>query len=175
MPPIIVSTAGSASANSFASEDEFEDYIDGRLNASAYDDASDDDRARALVEATRELNVKLWDGYRVDTTQALSWPRQWVVDPDDPNCSYFETSEIPERVRDATCELAFQFLKAGTTDVASLEATHNIAAKSIGGAIDTEYLPASQRARGIARFPRVYERIKPLLAGQGFGSSVVRG
>ena len=119
MAVTIVATVGSASANSYVTLAECTTYMEARLNSDAFDDAVADDQNRALVEATRELTVLPWDGLQVTATQALAWPRQWSRDPDSPVQDYFDTDVVPQRVKDATCELAFQFLKAGTTDLAA--------------------------------------------------------
>jgi hypothetical protein len=116
--PDLVETVGAATANSFVSLDDADEYLDARLNASAWNDEDDEDqKVRALIEATRELTVLAWEGSRTTTTQKLAWPRQYATDPDKPNPSqlgdiallYFDDDEIPQRVKDATCELALEF------------------------------------------------------------------
>jgi hypothetical protein len=166
----IDAAVGGASANSFVTLAEAAAYLEGRLNASTWEtDATTDNKNRALVEATRELTVLGWKGSRADDTQALSWPRQWAVDPDAsvPGVFYAST-EVPQRVKDATMELAFQFIKSGTTDVAALPSTDGVISKTID-VISTTYADPSQRARGLQRFPRVYSLIAPLLAGAAAG------
>lgn len=170
--PDLITSAGSASANSFISSEASDAYLDTRLNASAWSDASDDDKARALIEATRELSLLNWDGKRVDDTQALSWPRQLVKNPDDPNWSYFDSTEIPTRVKDATCELALEFLRAGTTDLASIEDSLSVVEESVGP-ITTRYAEPLNRVKTLQRFRRVWENVGPLLAHQ-MGQNQVR-
>lgn len=162
----IVATAGSASANSFATAAEMTTHMEGRLNDSAYTGASADEVNRALVEATRELSSRQWMGRRVDDTQALSWPREWVIDPDSSNYDYFESTEVPQRVKDATCELAFQFLKAGTADVAAYDSTLNVKRKKTGP-LETEYFSARERPSGLARYPSVTRYLWGLLEASG--------
>lgn len=172
----IVATAGSASANSFVTLAEANTYVEGRLNASTWEtDATDDDKNRALVEATRELNALPWDSLRTDDTQALAWPRQSFLNPDSPNAQYFDTDEIPQRVKNATMELAFQFVKAGTTDIASLDPTDGIIRKKID-VLETEYAPAAERRiHGLRRFPRIWNEVGCLLTVQPGAVPVVRG
>jgi hypothetical protein len=76
-------------------------------------------------------------------------------------------------VKDATCELAFQFILAGTTDVAALEGTAGIKSETVGP-ISVEYDTYS-RAKGLARYPRVMDYIRPLLATVASTTPVVRG
>ena len=75
-------TVGSASADSFVSVSDADAYIDTRLNVTAWTGASTPDKERALKSATRELNLLAYLGTRVDTTQALAWPREGCPNPD---------------------------------------------------------------------------------------------
>jgi len=173
--PTIVATVGSASANSYVTLSEAEGYCESRLNATAWTDRTDDDiKGRALVEATRELDVLSYIGMRVDTTQVRQWPRQFAPDPDVPWNFYFSTTAIPQRVKDATCELALQFLVAGTTDIASLDDSLNIVREKVD-VIETDYVAPYGRKQGLDRFPRVKNLIRPLLTSAGSIAPLVRG
>lgn len=175
----IVATAGSASANSFVTEAEVIAYVATRLNASSWTTVSGatctETEKAALIESTRELSALTWKGSRVDSTQVLSWPRQWAENPDSPNGAwdYYATTAIPQRVKDATCELAFQFLKAGTTDLAAADANAGVIEKTVS-VLTTRWQPF-QRPTGLARFPSVLRFIRPLLAASPGTVSVVRG
>jgi hypothetical protein len=174
MAVAIDATVGGASANSFTTLAELTTYMEGRLNSSKFDDATTDNQNRALVEATRYLSVFKWRGHRVDGTQALSWPRQWAYDPDSPIQDYYDTTVVPQRVKDATMELAFQFLKQGTTDVAALDAQAGIKRKRID-VIETEY-DTVRRPVGLDAYPSVTRHIRPLLEAVGpFTSVLVKG
>jgi hypothetical protein len=174
MAVTIVATVGGASSNSFVLLTEMTTYMEGRLNSSSFDDASTDDQNRALVEATRWLSALSWLGYRTDAVQALSWPRQWAHDPDSPTQDYYDSDVVPQRVKDATMELAFQFLKAGTTDVAGLDAAAGIKRKKID-VIETEY-DTVRRPVGLSAYPSVLRTIRPLLASVGpHNIELVRG
>ncbi len=170
----IVATAGASNANSYVTAAEATTYMAARLNSSAWTDA--DDSGVALAEATREIDLCAFAGYRSDDDQALQWPRQSVLDPDAASygLTYYDSDEIPTRVKNATCELALEFLKAGTTDVAALDATENVIRKTVD-VLTTEYVPVSERARGLARYPRVLAYLRPLLASSGGRLNIVRG
>jgi hypothetical protein len=175
MAVTITATVGSASANSYATLAEAETYMEARLNGTLWDASTDDNKNRALVEAARELDPLGWDGYRVDDTQAMSWPRSWVVNPDDPNRDYYGSTTVPQRVKDAQCELAFQFIKSGVTDVAAQDPYDYITEKKIDVLV-TKYAPPGSRPRGLARYPRVMKLIRPLLvASSGISRPLVRG
>jgi hypothetical protein len=175
MPLTIVETPGAANANSFATEAEATAYLEYRLNASAYV-AGSDDAKKALVEATREISAMDFKGDRTDEVQALSWPRKYVPDPDYPKAetglaapdlglvvTYYDDDVIPVRVKEATIELALEFLKAGSSDIAAQDSQQNVIRKKTD-VLETEYSDPVTRNIGLARFPRVVNRLTPLLA-----------
>jgi hypothetical protein len=165
----LVETVGSASANSFVSVAEADAYLEARLNSSAWTGA--EPKKQALIEATRDLCNETYQGYRASATQALAWPRSDAPNPDGETDSvYFETTVIPQRVKDATCELALEFLRAGTTDVASLSSTAGMIEKTTGP-LTTKWADPSAIAAGLSRYPRVAALIQPLF---GIGSGQVR-
>lgn len=173
----IVATVGAASANSYVTEAECITYMSERLNASAWTTTSGatltETEKKALREACRDLENLAWLGNRTDSTQALAWPREWVVNPEDPDGDYYDDNVVPQRVKDAQCELAFQYIKAGSTDVAALDSLHGIESKTID-VITTRYTPHSRPA-GVARYPRVYSLVAPLLTVAGVTARIVRG
>ena len=175
----IVATVGSASANSFLTEVEQIAYMATRLNASSWTSVSGstctETEKAAMVEATRELSALVWQGLRVDSTQALSWPRQWCWNPDEVNLAYnyFASTVVPQRVKDAAAELAFQFLKAGTTDVAALDPDQGLIEDTVD-VLTRRWQPYS-KPTGLARYPSVMRFIAPMLANASGQSPLVRG
>jgi hypothetical protein len=174
MAVVIDATVGGASSNSYATLADAEAYMEGRLNASLWDAATDDNKNRALVEATRELEVLAWEGQRASSTQALSWPRDYVTNPDDPDGDDYASTVLPVRVTDACMELAFQFLNAGTTDVAALDTSDGVIRKKVD-VLETEWARPGERLTGLQRYPRVWDRLTPLLGVSGPVIGVVRG
>ncbi len=175
--PTVVATVGGASANSFVTVAECDSYCDARLNADAWNGQDDDDvKARAVLEATRELSAKAWIGTRSSSTQALSWPRSFAINPDVSWASwaYYDSTTIPQRVKDATCELALQFLNGGTTDISAQDATLNVRVKTVD-VLTTEYFEPGQRQQGLSRFPSVLRFVQPLLIGGGISVPMQRG
>jgi hypothetical protein len=180
---VIVATVGSATANSYVTLADANTALEARLNDSTWTGATDDTKNRALVEAAAELQTQTWKGSRTDSTQALAWPREDVENPDAPydadldDSGYpeYDADAIPDRIVQAQVELAFQFVKAGTTDLAMPATTEGIRRKRID-VLETEYEPGGVTTRGLNRFPRVYRLIAPLLTGGGASSlTVVRG
>lgn len=167
----VIATAGASDANSFVTVADCTTYLDGRLNTSAWTAASADDKARAVISATRLLNGLRYLGSTVSETQALQWPRAYVPNPDAPfdadptrpfdEVVYYVETEIPQRIVDATCELALEFLNAGTTDFAALDGDANLTSKTIGPISKT--WAAAGKPQGMARFPLVLNLLRPLL------------
>jgi hypothetical protein len=182
--PDLDSTVGGATANSFASLEDADALLDARLNASAWTAVTvdEDNKVRALIEATRELSAleSLLQGYRTDAVQALCFPRILVVNTKAPAYSAVGVTGYPEFADDiipsdwvaATIELAFQFLKAGTTDISELDGTIGIVREKVGP-LETEYATPAQRAQGLARFPRVLALVTQFFAAEAASAGLV--
>lgn len=76
MAASIIATAGAANANSYITLAEAQAYADSDIDSSQWDTASVDQRTRALITATRNLDLIGYVGTRSTTTQALAWPRK---------------------------------------------------------------------------------------------------
>ena len=115
MPIVIVATAGSKDANSFVTLAEANTYHEGHSQGSIWADATEDKRNRALVTATRQINVWFdWDGEVTYAEQALLWPRTGAVGL---NGYALDSKTIPFAIKNATSELArFRLADAGPTD-----------------------------------------------------------
>jgi hypothetical protein len=175
MAVTIDATVGSADANSYITLAEAETYMEGRLNVDLWDAATDATKDIALVEAQRWLTPMGWVGERTDGTQALSWPRQWAFDPDSPIQDYFDTDVIPVRVKDAQAELALQFIKAGTTDIAALQPAGDGIIEERVDVIAVRYESSTMRPTGTARYPSVLRYIQPLLTARPNMAPLVKG
>ena len=103
--PSITATVGSASANSYVTETEVDTYADemGGANALAWEESSE--RLQLMIRSTRALDALFWLGQKAASTQALQWPRDYVVDPDSPTGEYFDDDAIPTRIKRAQMEL----------------------------------------------------------------------
>lgn len=172
MSVTVIAVPGAVNANSFTEVAVFDAYCNDRLNAQAGREASEDDKGRALIEATRELNTLQWVGIKASTEQALSWPREDAPIPDR-RYEYFPNDVIPNQIVDACCELALQFLKAGDTDIASIDANFGVIRKKVD-VLETQWADPAQQKQGWARFPRVVAMISSLLAGSTGNLEIVR-
>ncbi len=115
MPATIVTTIGSASANSYISEADARSYFDDRLDGRPFIEASSDDQQRVLLMAAARLNDTQWAGVRASASQSLAWPRIGVVKRDTVAFSaildQWASDEIPQFVKDAQCLLALSYLQ----------------------------------------------------------------
>lgn len=175
----ITATVGSASANSFVTEAEAIAYVVTRLNAPSgwttfAGSTCTESEKKALIEAQREINAMEFVGNKASADQALQWPRDVAPDPDSPTGWYYSSVVIPQRVKDAQMEYAWQFIKAGTTDIASADSEQGVILKTIGP-ITTQWESSHSRPTGLSRFPRVMALLRPLLAGSGASLRIVRG
>ena len=122
--PTLIATPGAPDANSYVTVEEADSYFDERLNASAWAAASPEDKARALIQATRRLDQEEFEGVptrplngtAVDQpTQALKWPRQMA----DTDAGWtYEDDIIPDPVKQATMELALVYLSSDSDPLA---------------------------------------------------------
>lgn len=181
MAASITATVGDASANSYVTEAEFAAYAAERSVSAAYDGASADQQVRALITATRALDVALpWNGTRTSQVQALQWPRAFCVDPDASSVDvlsaaasefygYFADDEIPSRVKRAQMELAYQILAGNyELDDTGLEGFTDLKVGTIG------LTPNAARKAGT--LPQVVLRlVQPLSRRGASGVRLVRG
>lgn len=179
MAASIVATVGGTASNSYVTSAEFTTWAETRQPATAYTDATPDERIRALISATRRLDQAPWKGVRVNETQALQWPRYGVEKPDIAysvldgpmfmESTWYDTDEIPQRVKNAQMETAYQILAGGVTpDNTGLEGFQNVKV----GPLDIT--PNHSRRAGQLT-EDVTREIKPLLKVTSGGVRLHRG
>lgn len=117
----LITTPGATNANSYATVDEFKAYRTNRLPASAAVLAAIDAAIEiALIVAARSLDANFdWTGAAVDDVQALTWPRTGMLTR---NGYSISSTTIPQALKDAQCELAYQLL-AGVDLVSDSDAS----------------------------------------------------
>lgn len=115
----IVTTVGSATANSYISIADADTYHETHISPETWDNATTDEKCRALQTATRMLDQWFdWHGSPVGSTQALLWPRVGAVGP---NGYELASDAIPTLIEQATAELARQLLDADRTADSDVE------------------------------------------------------
>ena len=165
-------TVGGAAANSYIDIADADDYFEVHTAPTTWDDAAEDDKCRALQTATRMLDASFeWVGEVASSTQALLWPRE---DAYGPNGFLHLSDEIPERIRQATAELAQQLL-AGNRMADSDTETQGIKRLRVGTGLEIEF-KSSVIAKPIPDFVVTLLGIYGRPKGKNSGSiSVLRG
>lgn len=181
----LITTVGAANANSYVTLAEAQSFHDLNLGAEAWFDAEVGDQVRALIKAARRLQQENWIGSRVNSTQALAWPRAGVAKIDavagwgsggwdysgwsasgDWREQYLP-DEIPQQVKDAQCELALAYLNGAQSTGESNGAIKRWKADDVE--IEYAQAPTGQSSGSLA--PNVLQLIAPLVAG----AMLVRG
>ncbi len=147
----------SKGTNSYATVREADAYFADRLGAAAWGEASDEQKAQALVTASSILDGMSWSGEAVSQDQKMAFPRNgWFFDP-------FVGAEVemgagvPGRVVKAAFELASHYL----SEDSALESSGEVRNLSVGS-IRLEFI---QKA---SRIPSdVKNLIRPLLVNSG--------
>ena len=105
---------GKADANAYANVADGDAYHAGHLYASAWTAASADNKAVALVMASRLIDAEYqFGGTRSVASQALQWPREDCPDPDAGDM--VAETIVPKVVVEAVCELARELIIADRT------------------------------------------------------------
>src|SRR3954470_8145728 len=137
---------GKVDANAYANVADGDAYHDAHLYAAAWSGASNDDKEKALVFATRLIDSQFqFNGWKAHDEQALQWPRERCQDPDKglpitilllASGSYVDSNVVPKAIVNATCEMARELLIADRTaaptgeGIASVHTGHTDAAGS---------------------------------------------
>jgi len=98
----IIATAGASDANSYLTVAEADTLAEERLGTLTWTTAADEDKKKALVQATRYMDTLEYIGERASTTQSLLWPRT------DAKCGDkdYASTVIPPEIQEATFDLA---------------------------------------------------------------------
>ena len=104
-----VITIGTSMYDVYGTEAGLKSYLGGRLGADAYDNASGNDRKRAMVMAARWIDREKWQGTLTDsiTPQPLAFPRTGITDCEG---NAVGVSTIPDDVINASYELVLILL-----------------------------------------------------------------
>jgi hypothetical protein len=160
---IVVETGtGSATANSYATIAQADAYISLRLYT-GWTAIVDAHKEAALVNATDYIEATYrdaWQGYRVSSTQALSWPRSTVVVDTFPVAANI----VPAAVIQACIEMAY---RSGTGSVL-IEDQGQLVVREKVDVIETEYAQFSDPAQ---KYPFVSKLLAPYLLSANVGGS----
>lgn len=119
-PPLLIATAGAADANVYATLAAADAYHEAHAHGATWREATVEAKQRALLTATRLLDQHVvWGGAATAATQRLAWPRTGLLDMHGQTLS---STTIPDRIAEATAELARQLLAADRTADSEIQA-----------------------------------------------------
>lgn len=131
---------GLNNATSYISLADAETYWTDYGSPAEWDAATDAEKSAALMYATRWLDDNFqWYSLIYTTTQALGWPRWSFFDSENREIA---SGTVPQRIKDATCELALAHLK----DNLNSADNEGIKSESIGDASVTYSASSNQKS-----------------------------
>lgn len=112
--------------NTYVSLADATAYFEGRLDSDPWDNATDVNRMKALVTATRAIDSQRLRGRKANPDQALQFPRAypgagiaeaWIGNlAETEDYGWVAETEVPQAVRDACCEEALFLLSMNAWD-----------------------------------------------------------
>ncbi len=152
---------GLSNAESYLSLSEANAYHTAHSGSTAWSQAQDADKERALRLATQYLDVRYgtkFSGIRICGTQALLWPRMNVVDNDG---YYLLSNEVPAAIKNACAEAALRVIN-GDNLFADQDEPGTIASESVKvGSIEqsTTYIGGRSQTK---KYPIIDGLVRPL-------------
>lgn len=162
-------TIGRKTYSVYADIDYADDYLMADPGADAWRALTDqDDKARALVGATRKLNSTAWQGqptYEVEPGD-LVWPRTGVI----VNGAAVDPDSIPGPIVDGCCELASQI--ANGVDISNFVSTIETEKMIKAGPVEIENFRLAASQYPTYPLPQAaWLLIAPYTAGAGGASA----
>ena len=176
MAATITATLSSATANSYVTLAEANDYFETVPDSSTWTNKTDDQKNRSLIAATRWIDTLNYYGSRCDNGQALKFPRNnYKIDNVELTCT-----TIPNNIKYAQYELA----RALANDTSAVTGTTgkdgNFSEVQLGD-LQVKYNTDSQGTGSINNILDVYPWLQSYLGAYMLGGSgtyqtrVVRG
>ena len=166
MPATIDATLGGASANSYVTLAGADAYFETVPDSSTWTAKTTDQKNRALISATRWIDVLSFYGARCSETQALKWPREdYTVDGIELACTL-----IPEAIKTATYELA-RALANDTNAITGTTGTTGIPDEVELGELRVKYNKTSQTSGVVNNVFDVYPWLHSYLGAYSIGGA----
>ena len=176
MAATITATLSSATANSYVTLAEANDYFETVPDSRTWTNKTDDQKNRSLIAATRWIDTLSYYGSRCDNGQALKFPRNnYTIDNVELTCT-----TIPNNIKYAQYELA----RALANDTSAVTGTTgkdgNFSEVQLGD-LQVKYNTDSQGTGSINNILDVYPWLQSYLGAYMLGGSgtyqtrVVRG
>jgi hypothetical protein len=123
---VVEDGTGLTNSNSYVSVAEADTYNDGHVANTAWSALTTAQKEEAIVMATRVIDGEYqFNGFKKLISQALQWPRRDAKDPDRDDSVFpttlssraneFPEDEIPVLLKNATIELAREYVLTGDT------------------------------------------------------------
>jgi len=152
---------GLAAANTYCTLASADTYIDERVYRPTWEHKDDEEKERALMQATRLLDEHCrWKGTRTNTGQGLRWPRAGVNSAD--YDTVLSSSAIPAWLARATAFMAYHLLEKNRP--AEVE-NQRVTGSSTGRGSQSKGLPDQKNMAVIP--PEVQSIIAPFVTGRG--------
>lgn len=161
MAIVVEDGTGLSNADSYVSVADADVYLAIHHSASTWTALSSGDKETALKKATRYLdNIygDRWTGRRIEQTMSLDWPRFNSYDEDG---WLLDTDIVPQRIKDATVELALRSVSNELITDLSTPGTIK-REKSKVGPLEEEIEYAGGRGQQ-RKYPEVEAILRPLL------------
>ncbi len=174
MPLAIVSTVGSATANSYNSAAELDTASERVFPVPGWTDVDEPKQILSAVEATRLIDLMRHAGERVDDTQALEHPRRGVTAQDGRTAVL--TTVIDPRVKLAHARLTFYLAdQADGVDPFAPSDSAGVSAIRFGSELDMTFEKGATSVSAGAAF--LANVIRPILSGVVYANQpgLVRG
>ena len=132
MAVTVIATLGGTDSNSYVTVAEADTFWNTQLRADDWNNATEDDKARALIMSSKRVDNESYYGDRVSTTQALKFPRK--------NIGYIDGIDlddiIPTQIKEATYYLAIYML---SNDMSKTTVVTQTTKKEKVGSLEVEY------------------------------------
>jgi hypothetical protein len=149
----IDATPGGLTANCYITLIDAQAYFNNRVFADDWDIT--DEQESALITATMRLDQELFMGTRATETQALKWPRTGVYS----DGVLLPSDSIPQKVKDATCELALTLAGKNILEPTELAQFSSLSVGPISMVMNKEFVPSEALPIQVARLLRGLRKI----------------
>lgn len=160
---VVEDGSGRSDANSYATVAAADAYNVNVTRSTEWLNATAVAKANALILATQYLDNEFagrWQGHRAYEEQALAWPRADVVDEDGFDLS---STVVPQRLKDACCELAVRVVLGDDLHPVETEPA-GVAAESVTvGPVSKSITYQAVRAEARYQYPKIRMMLRSLL------------
>lgn len=138
----------------------------GNTSWAALTTAAKEQALRKATDYMTQAYRNRWKGYRYDSTQALDWPRDYVVLGDHVINESLATNIVPDEVKAACSELA---LRASTEELAP-DLDPAVTSEEIGS-LSVSYAAGTSQTTTYRAIDMI---LKPYLKSGGSGAQIIR-